>query len=223
MVEVYAIKLLQDTDFEHHKKEMQKYFPEQSLQKILQKSAYGSQSSMLGEVIVRKRVADKFKINSANIELKHTEHGKPYIDLFPDFHFNISHSKEWVIVAFSNKEVGIDIEKIKPIKLTVAERFFSHQEYMDLINKNESKQINYFFDLWTAKESFVKAIGSGIANVFNTFSIQIQNEHIKIAETHFPDVKFKTYKLPYEYKICVCAFESEFCGNVNILNIVDLI
>lgn len=50
--------------------------------------------------------------------------GKPVVRHIPSFHFNLSHSGDWVVCAIDDAPVGIDIEEIKPIDLAIAKRFF---------------------------------------------------------------------------------------------------
>lgn len=44
-----------------------------------------------------------------------TEHGKPYLPDHPALKFNLSHSHGALALAFSKCEVGIDIEKLRPV------------------------------------------------------------------------------------------------------------
>ncbi len=223
MVELHAIKLLQDDNFISFRENLERFLSKKSMQKLMHKSVHVCQASMLGEIMVKKKLAKEHNVVFADCEFEYTQQGKPYLAGYKDFNFNISHSKEWVVVAFSNKEVGVDVEKIKPVNLAIANRFFSSTEYSDLINKTETEQQSYFFDLWTAKESFVKATGTGIANVFHTFSIQKRNDEISIIEPDFPKVWFKSYDLCSNYKVCVCSYETDFQDNIQIINIENLI
>ena len=61
----------------------------------------------------------------------------------------------------SDKPVGIDVEKIKDINIKIADRFFSKEESGRFIQKEESERLKYFFDLWTLKESYIKAETEG--------------------------------------------------------------
>lgn len=108
-------------------------------------------------------------------EFSHTENGKPYIPGFP-LHFNLSHSGEFALCAVSTVPVGCDIEKLRAnanFGKELSKRFFTSEEadYIDAI-ENESEKSAAFFRIWTQKESYVKAIGKGIAALpFNTFSV----------------------------------------------------
>jgi 4'-phosphopantetheinyl transferase len=64
------------------------------------------------------------------IQFLYTQHGKPYL-ANTDLHFNISHSDEMAVYAFTRQaKIGVDIEKVEDVfKNDVAKRFFSHQEY----------------------------------------------------------------------------------------------
>ncbi len=68
------------------------------------------------------------------IRLYLNEHGKPYLKTDVPLFFNISHSGELVVCAFSDTEVGVDVEKIGKERLAVAERFF-HPEEVALLLK----------------------------------------------------------------------------------------
>ncbi len=93
-----------------------------------------------------------------------TENGKPYYNHCP--HFNISHSGNYVAVALSNHEVGVDVEEITPYPLGVAEKCFTPQE-VDWIKHCQKQDIahgtNAFYAVWTAKESIMKATGLGFS------------------------------------------------------------
>ena len=87
-------------------------------------------------------------------ELKYNEYSKPYKDngLF----FNISHSDSFIIIAVSDSEIGIDIEKVRTMKNDVIRYALSDEEY------NRMDTIDDFFSMWTIKESVGKCIGIGL-------------------------------------------------------------
>lgn len=101
-------------------------------------------------------------LNCLDAQVQTTEQGKPFLTAFPEFHFNVTHSKKNIMVALSRMVVGIDLEKIRKLDvIRMAQRFFSPQELLLLGKKNEHQQ--QFFKLWTAKEAALKADGQGIA------------------------------------------------------------
>lgn len=92
------------------------------------------------------------------------EYDKPYLKNI-DIKYNISHSGEYVICILSNKEVGCDIEVIKEANLDVAKRFFSTDEYKQIINSSNAN--DEFYRLWVIKESYLKYKGTGIKDINN--------------------------------------------------------
>ena len=89
--------------------------------------------------------------------LSSTNSGKPY---FADSNVFISltHSKEYVGCAVSDKPVGIDIEQIKDVKDSVIERVCSKDEISYLAKSCKDE----FFTLWTLKEAYIKAASETI-------------------------------------------------------------
>lgn len=75
--------------------------------------------------------------------------------------YNVSHSGDWVLIAISNTEVGVDTEEIDPL--------FSYKEILaDNFSKDEINHIahqdtiNSFYLLWTRKEAITKATAQGL-------------------------------------------------------------
>lgn len=82
--------------------------------------------------------------------------------------FNISHSGDYVVLATSEHEIGVDIEVVAPRHAAVAKRCFQgpELEWMDGEANEEA-----FFYLWTGKESVMKLLGTGFSLAPHTFSL----------------------------------------------------
>lgn len=87
--------------------------------------------------------------------------GKPYLQGIPHVHFSISHSGEFVMCALSDEEIGCDIQQTSTSRISVAKRFFTDQEQIQVSSANDPQ--DEFTRLWTLKESYVKMIGMGIS------------------------------------------------------------
>ena len=92
---------------------------------------------------------------------------KPYLPGMP--YFNISHSGDWIVVVFSDQEVGIDIERISELDLEAVSRFF-HPEEISLLEK-EAYDKQLFFRVWARKEAYLKATGKGITGGLSGVSV----------------------------------------------------
>lgn len=87
--------------------------------------------TLIGDLLIRSLICQKYKINNEEIRFKYNEYGKPFVEKFSDFHFNLSHSGEWVVCTTANFNVGIDIEKISEIEaLKLAKEFFQRMNFM---------------------------------------------------------------------------------------------
>ncbi len=124
-------------------------------------------SSLLGQEIVK--IVAKKTLKTKEILLECENSGKPYLKNFPNFHFNISHSGNAVVVAFCETPVGIDIEKITELKPKVAERYFTAEENQYI--KNSPSPDLAFCEIWTSKEAYFKRSGKGIGTDFSKTSI----------------------------------------------------
>lgn len=101
---------------------------------------------------------------AGSIEILKTAEGKPYLGDGNVLHFNVSHSRNMFVLAFSDSPVGIDIEFARelPDLNSIASHICSENEYIYFNQLSTQDQHRYFFKLWSAKESFLKLTGSGL-------------------------------------------------------------
>lgn len=93
-----------------------------------------------------------------------------------DLRFNVSHSESLGILAVtSGCEVGVDVETRQEVLefMAVARRFFSRREYQALCELPEGLRQRAFLRCWTRKESYVKALGEGLACSLRSFSVSV--------------------------------------------------
>ena len=100
-------------------------------------------------------------------------HGKPRLKGCSGFHFNISHSGHWVVLACGETEVGIDVETIRmdSQKEKIARRFYTPQE-QSYVFQEQAGAAERFFQIWTAKESYLKYLGTGLQKALNSFCVR---------------------------------------------------
>jgi len=160
--------------------------------------------SLFSESLARAVIIKKLHMKNQNIHFGSNMYGKPYLLDQPDFHFNISHSGSWVVMIWGEDMVGIDIEKVREIDIGVAEHFFSNEEYMDIMSKPKYEQREYFYELWTLKESYLKALGTGLSTPLDSFSIRIFEEKITLTAASVQCL-FKQYEIAPKYKLSACT------------------
>lgn len=103
--------------------------------------------------------------------------GKPYIICGkeePCVYFNISHSENIILLCFSKLgEPGVDVEKIRKIDnlSLIVQKYFHSEEKEFFYSLQEELQKNMFFRIWTLKEAYLKACGSGIGKRLSSFSV----------------------------------------------------
>lgn len=89
--------------------------------------------------------------------------GRPGTD--PPLDLSMSHSGRWTAVAVSRSgRIGIDIEAVRSVTTTLARRCLSGDElaWLDDVEPGTCRS-HRFFQLWTAKEAYLKATGVGLA------------------------------------------------------------
>lgn len=89
--------------------------------------------------------------------------GKPGVPGGPEF--SLSHTKGAVVLAVDPDPVGVDVEALRPISPKLPRRVLSGQEFA-WFSARGSRPAD-FFTLWTLKESYYKALGTGLPGIPN--------------------------------------------------------
>ena len=119
------------------------------------------------------RIALK-NIFNKDLELKHHKSGKPFIK--ETKHLSISHSSNFLALAFGEENIGIDIEKPQNRMIKLMPKILSEIEFMEF-KKNTS--IDLACKLWGAKEAILKYVGN--KNLNYKEDIKVKNIHLGVA------------------------------------------
>ncbi|MGL5150427.1 MAG: 4'-phosphopantetheinyl transferase family protein [Clostridium sp.] len=175
-------------------------------------------TSILSEILIRVILAEIKKVKNEKITFTYNEYGKPKLIGDNNFHFNISHSGKFIVIAIDSKSVGVDIEKFQDIDIQgIVEKFFTKKESEFILSKEKEIQIEEFYRLWTLKESYIKMVGKGLYIPINSFSfIKDKENRTTLGQPNIKKRKawFRSYKIEKEYFLSVC-----FTGNWKETNI----
>jgi 4'-phosphopantetheinyl transferase len=113
----------------------------------------------------------------ARIRLNYDPYGKPSLaHPAASLQFNVSHSDAIALYAFATcRRVGIDVERIRPeaARDGIAEAFFAPTERAQLRALAPTLQVRAFFECWTRKEAFLKALGRGLSLPLSAFTVSV--------------------------------------------------
>lgn len=115
----------------------------------------------------------------ARIEYTYGPQGKPSFAAQPDppLYFNLSNSEELAILGVTREmEIGVDVEYLRDLDdaAALAERFFSKSESEVLLNLPPACLKEGFFNCWTRKEAYLKAVGDGLTAPLNAFDVTLR-------------------------------------------------
>lgn len=155
--------------------------------------------------------------------VERTNAGKPYFPKFKDVGFSVSHSGEYIVCALTLGNIGVDIEQKKRLQdegkheyptrlIKIAERFF-HRDEADLIkNRPETG----FYEIFTAKESYVKLTGTGFDETLGENSVLPQDDTMPSCHACMSPVRWRSKAASFwqtlidDYVLCICTEEECF-------------
>ncbi|PJI09255.1 MULTISPECIES: 4'-phosphopantetheinyl transferase family protein [Clostridium] len=146
-------------------------------------------------------------LNLDKIQLKYNKWGKPELMNNSRIHFNISHSSEWVIVGIAAKPIGVDIQKIDKIDLSIAKSCFSKDENEYILSLPSDEQKDAFFKLWTLKEAFIKAKGMGLYMPLDSFTIKMLNNKPVLHSDKNEKCQLSVQRVENDYYMSACVLE----------------
>lgn len=123
--------------------------------------------------------------------LTESDLGKPHLANH-ELHFSVSHSQDWIMLAFAQSPLGVDVQhkKTLPHMQLLAKRFFSADEQAYMGDHHDR-----FFQIWTLKEAYLKATGEGIRRELSRFSVVTPSGQVALQD---PDAQtpWNLHQLP---------------------------
>ena len=125
---------------------------------------------------------------------------------------NFSHSGSYVMCAVEmdgrEERVGCDLEKTGAFREKVARRFFCPEEYETIMREgSEVGRTELFYRYWVLKESFMKAVGKGMALPVSSFCIRLGDPPVLVRRPeefpeHYYYAEYKNTAIPYRMAVC---------------------
>ncbi len=177
-MKIYSLNLTKTND-----SELESWFRKMSNERqqsvIRLQNSKKQKAKIVADHLCRTAISEFCGTSPDGIEFCISEKGKPFAKEV-NAYFNISHSGDLVVCAVSDKEIGIDIEQIRPFNFRAAEKFTCPDE-LEYIRSEE----NGFFNIWTLKEAYFKCIGTGLGADIKNVSFKISGESIVCSENGF--------------------------------------
>lgn len=130
---------------------------------------------------------------------------KPYFKNYPEVRFSMSHSGDYVLLAMSHTEVGIDIEKIRELDYkALAERYYTGGEVA------KADTLENYFKVWTAKEAYLKLNAEGLGGLTKydvTAPLTYEGEKIVITEVNVFDGYAAAIAAPFQEIVFTDCFD----------------
>ena len=130
-----------------------------------------AQNALLADILARFEICGLAGLRNCELQFSENGHGKPFLLNVPHVQYNLSHSGKYLAFAVGSKPVGIDVEQIRPIDISIAERFFAREEAEFISKQPISIRLKTFYEIWTKKESRIKYDGRGLSMDLSSFCV----------------------------------------------------
>lgn len=140
----------------------------------------------------------------SDFDLYYDEFGKPHLK--DGKHISITHSFIYSGIIVSNQEVGIDIEKQRPIIINIARKFVEYE--FEYLKKDSPKYVNKLTVIWCIKESLFKLFATqGLSFMQHIMVIPFTiEEGSTICWIDYKDRKYRYQANYFEFDGFTCAY-----------------
>lgn len=142
--------------------EWQRWLSEDKQKQLKSLPLFRQRQLICGEGFARLLLSERFSIDPQSVKISFSSHGKPLVE---GAWFSISHSRDVVVCAVDSTPIGIDVEKIRPIKKEIIQKLSPvQQNYVQ--HAPTGKEDEYFFRVWTAAEAYIKCLDKAWHAIF---------------------------------------------------------
>lgn len=135
---------------------------------------------------LRQELAAVLQVQPAGLEFDTGEHGKPRIagpSSLCSLEFNLSHSGSLGLVGWARgRAIGVDIEFWRAVsdEAALVRRYFSASEIAAYESLASPRRTRGFFNGWTRKEAYVKAVGRGLGLPLDSFDVSLDDDDARL-------------------------------------------
>ena len=125
---------------------------------------------------LRLLLASYLGVRAEDVVYTQNAFGKPGVAGDDGLHFSLSHSHGVALCALAwERDVGCDLEwcDSELAEHETAERLFSTEEQRRLRALPPEQWVEGFYNCWTRKEAFVKALGLGLSHPLDSFDVSV--------------------------------------------------
>ena len=128
---------------------------------------------------LRQLLGVRLSVPPQSVAFVYGAHGKPGLArqfAHAGLCFNVSHCDDVAVYAFAHgRAVGIDVEAIRVVvdADVIAARLFARRENEAYQALDPREKPLGFFNCWTRKEAFIKAVGDGLSRPLDRFEVSL--------------------------------------------------
>lgn len=203
MTELYIARIDELLD----EKTRQRYLPTVSKtrqEKVRRRRSAAGQAASLGAGMLLRWAL--YQRNIFEDETVTDEWGKPWVKACTSLYMSLSHSGDYVVCALGDQPLGVDIQKVGPVRESVLQKCYDEGERRILQQAQGQDKERLFAWIWAQKESYMKAVGKGLAIPMRAFRIcysqmTIDSDTVWVLRTWSPpghELAFCGAELPQE-------------------------
>ncbi|MGD8123098.1 4'-phosphopantetheinyl transferase family protein [Vibrio sp. TRT 2004] len=142
-------------------------------------------TALITRVFIRVLLSKYLGITPESVFFRTGCKGKPEISkIQTPIRFNLSHTYDFIVCAVTLvNDIGVDVEYTqREIQIdNFSKHFFCDSERARLLTLPLMQRRETFFELWTLKESYLKACGEGVGEALSHFTFNLEDKaHIEI-------------------------------------------
>lgn len=203
--------------------------------------------AMAGRLLSRRFIVDSTGLKWKDVNIVRDAYNKPIFLYATDLQFNISHAGDYVVLSaeMGNLKLGVDVMKLRedrkknvPEFFRLMTRQFSDEEWRTIKSKpTEAEQMDVFYRYWCLKESYTKALGTGLSHDMKRTSFRLKtlvlNNHCFVEDTEVfvdnekqNDWLFQEMLLDDCHTVAVAIYKgssTSYCEKFSFLKYEDLI
>lgn len=159
---------------------------------------------ILSRGCLRKVLGQVLQVSASDLQIQFTPQGKPFLKDYTNCFFNVSHSNEILVIGISDQEIGIDLEYKNPHFTENLIQTFMGLEEQQLFSTftNSSQKVDFFYNIWTAKEAISKCFGLGLKMNFSNLVVKFDTI-TQFSCNHY-SVFGKFIDIEPDYTLAVC-------------------